>query len=68
MMPGMDGVETTKALRDLGCNAPIIALTANAIKGQAEMLIENGFSAFMSKPINVKILNSYLLRFIGDKN
>jgi len=67
MMPDMDGIETTKALRSIGYNHPIVALTANAVKGQAERLMDNGFSGFMSKPIDIKILNSYLIRFIRDK-
>jgi CheY-like chemotaxis protein len=64
MMPGMDGIETTTALRNMGYSRPIVALTANAIKGQAEMFTSNGFNGFMSKPIDINILNSYLLRFI----
>ncbi|MCL2203613.1 MAG: response regulator [Defluviitaleaceae bacterium] len=64
MMPEMDGIETTKMLRGMGYTHPIVALTANAIKGQAETLMANGFSGFISKPIDIKILNSYLIRFI----
>ncbi|MCL1882759.1 MAG: response regulator [Defluviitaleaceae bacterium] len=64
MMPQMDGIETANALRKIGCKSPIIALTANAIKGQAELFTDNGFSGFMTKPIDIKLLNSYLIRFI----
>jgi CheY-like chemotaxis protein/two-component sensor histidine kinase len=64
MMPEMDGIEVAKILRDMGYDKPIVALTANAIQGQAEMFMENGFSGFMAKPIDIKILNSYLVRFI----
>jgi len=67
MMPSMDGIEAMKILRDMGYDKPIIALTANVLKGQAEFLMNNGFSGFMSKPIDIKLLNSYLLRFIRDK-
>ena len=67
MMPGEDGVEVAKKMRNMGYLHPIVALTANAIKGQAEMFINNGFSGFMSKPIDIKILNSYLVRFIKAK-
>jgi len=67
MMPGMDGIEVTKILREMGYDKPIVALTANAIQGQAEMFMENGFSGFMAKPIDIKILNSYLVRFIGEE-
>ncbi|MCL1883124.1 MAG: response regulator [Defluviitaleaceae bacterium] len=68
MMPGMDGIEVAEKLREMGYAHPIVALTANAIKGQAEMFIDNGFSGFMSKPIDIKILNSYLVRFIKNKH
>ncbi|MCL1863599.1 MAG: response regulator [Defluviitaleaceae bacterium] len=65
MMPEMDGIETTQRLRSMGYTRPIVALTANAVKGQAEVFMKNGFSGFMSKPIDIKILNSYLVRFIS---
>ena len=67
MMPGMDGIEATKILRGMGYDHPIVALTANALKGQAEMFMDNGFSGFMAKPIDIKLLNSYLVRFIKNK-
>ena len=55
MMPEMDGVEATSLIRKLGgrcAEIPIIALTANAVSGVKEQLIENGFSDFLSKPID----------------
>jgi CheY-like chemotaxis protein/anti-sigma regulatory factor (Ser/Thr protein kinase) len=64
MMPGMDGIECAAKLRESGYIGPIVALTANALKGQAEMFEEHGFSGFMSKPIDIKILQSYLHKFI----
>jgi CheY-like chemotaxis protein len=67
MMPGMDGIETTKILRDLGYDQPIVALTANTVLGQSELFMKNGFSGLISKPIDVNQLNTYLLRMIRDK-
>ena len=67
MMPKMDGVEATKIIRDLGYKSPIIALTANAVAGQAEMFFENGFDGFISKPIDTRQLNNELNKFIRDK-
>jgi len=67
MMPDMDGVEATKIIRNMGYKAPIVALTANAVKGAREMFLENGFSGFISKPVDVNTLDSYLVRFIRDK-
>jgi len=67
MMPHKDGIEVTAELRALGYTQPIVALTANAVKGQEEIFMQSGFSGFMSKPIDMKMLNSYLVRFVKNK-
>jgi len=67
MMPGMDGVEAAHIIRDIGYHYPIIALTANTVKGQEEQFLKDGFSGFIAKPIDANLLNSCLLRFIRDK-
>jgi CheY-like chemotaxis protein/two-component sensor histidine kinase len=67
MMPKMDGIETTKILREMGYTRPIIALTANALVGQAEMFMRNGFDGFISKPIDVRQLNTTLNKMVRDK-
>ena len=67
MMPKMDGMETTKYLRDMGYTAPIVALTANAVVGQAEMFLKNGFNEFISKPIDTRQLDLILNKLIRDK-
>lgn len=55
MMPEMDGVETLKRLRkfhtDTGKELTVIAFTANAVSGAREMFLQEGFSEFVSKPI-----------------
>ncbi|MCL2208413.1 MAG: response regulator [Fibromonadales bacterium] len=68
MMPGMDGLEATKIIRDSGYTAPIIALSANAIAGQADIFRQNGFDDFISKPINTRQLNTILNKYIRDKH
>jgi len=67
MMPEMDGMEVTKYLRDMGYNAPIVALTANAVAGQADIFLQNGFDDFISKPIDTRQLDIILNKFIRDK-
>ena len=67
MMPDMDGVQAAKILLELGYNCPIIALTANAAVGAAQMFLNNGFSGFISKPIDPAKLDTCLMRFIRDK-
>jgi signal transduction histidine kinase/CheY-like chemotaxis protein/HPt (histidine-containing phosphotransfer) domain-containing protein len=66
-MPNMDGIEAARAIRELGYEKPIIALTANALTGMAEMFMENGFDGFIAKPIDIRQLNSILNKFIRDK-
>jgi len=67
MMPGMDGVEAAKKIRDMKYDRPIIALTANAVAGQADIFLGNGFDDYISKPIDVRQLNVVLNKFIRDK-
>ncbi|MDR1309645.1 MAG: response regulator [Deltaproteobacteria bacterium] len=72
MMPGMDGIEATRRIReDIGTdyarNIPVIALTANAIVGNEKMFLENGFQAFLSKPIEMKRMDLVLKQFVRDK-
>jgi PAS domain S-box-containing protein len=72
MMPGMDGIETTDAIRALDTEyarkVPIIALTANAIYGTEEMFYEHGFQAFISKPIDIMELDSIVRKWVQDKS
>ena len=67
MMPRMDGIEAAKIIRSLGYTRPIVALTANALAGQAEMFLKNGFDDFISKPIDSRQLNMSLNKLIRDK-
>jgi CheY-like chemotaxis protein len=67
-MPKMDGIETVLLLRSMGYTRPIIALTANALMGQAEMFAENGFDGFISKPIDIRQLNASLNTFVRDRH
>jgi len=67
MMPRMDGIEATKIIRDYGYKKSIVALTANALAGQAEIFLKNGFDDYISKPIDIRQLNSVLNKLIRDK-
>ncbi|MCL2634205.1 MAG: response regulator [Oscillospiraceae bacterium] len=68
MMPVMDGMEATKILRESGYKKAIVALTANAVSGQADIFLKSGFDDFISKPIDVQRLNSILNMFVRDSN
>ncbi|MCL2109751.1 MAG: ATP-binding protein [Oscillospiraceae bacterium] len=66
MMPLMDGVETLKKIREHGYKGIIVALTANALVGNNEMFRQHGFDGFISKPIDVRRLNTALNTFVRD--
>ncbi|SDB31531.1 His Kinase A (phospho-acceptor) domain-containing protein [Pseudobutyrivibrio sp. YE44] len=70
MMPGMDGVETFKAMATLENNkcmrTPVIALTANAIAGARERYLTMGFHGFLSKPIVPAQLEKTIRDFLPE--
>jgi CheY-like chemotaxis protein len=67
MMPEMDGIEATKKIREAGYKKPVIALTANAVSGASDLFLKNGFDAFISKPIDIRQLNTVLKKFVRSK-
>ena len=70
MMPDMDGIEATSAIRSLEEGQSkkniIIALTANAIVGMKEIFISEGFDDFLAKPIDVSKLDDILCTWIPE--
>ena len=56
LMPGMDGPETLKHMMDMEDNlsieAPVIALTANAVSGAKDQYLKAGFRDYLSKPVD----------------
>ena len=69
-MPEMDGLETTEAIRrwekDLDIHIPIIAMTANAMKGDREECIRAGMDDYVSKPIRMKALFESVSRVMKE--
>ncbi len=55
MLPGMDGIETTRVIKSMPeyKDVPVIALTALAMKGDKERLLNSGFDYYIPKPIDV---------------
>ena len=68
MMPDMDGIETTAAIRALDGdkykNLVIIALTANAISGMKEQFLSSGFTDYIAKPIETKKLYDLINKWV----
>ena len=68
MMPAMDGIETLKILREIeGFNVPVIALTADAIVGQKENYLNNGFNDYLTKPIDKSELSRILKELLIER-
>lgn len=72
MMPKKDGIETLHEMKAVpgfvNAQTPVIAFTANAISGMREMFLEQGFSDFLSKPINISKLETILREYLpADK-
>lgn len=71
MMPGIDGVEATRRIREyydsIVHNPYIIALTANAYGDIKQMFLTHGFQDFVSKPIEKDKLHVALLKAIPDE-
>ena len=69
MMPQMDGIETTKVIRELipsAADTPILALTANAMEGVKEMFIKEGMNDFIAKPIDIQILAMKMKQWLPE--
>jgi two-component system cell cycle response regulator DivK len=67
-LPDIDGYEVARRLRHSEKTAllhvPIIAITANALKGDAEKALEAGCDVYMSKPINIRELWARVEAFV----
>jgi len=64
-MPGMDGLEATRAIRRLSGDAarvPIVAMTANTMPGDAERCLEAGMDGYLRKPVRPAELDAALAR------
>ena len=71
-MPVMNGIEATRAILEYEkqhgvAHIPIVALTANALKGDRERFLAEGMDEYASKPIEVDVIKSLLKKYFPDK-
>jgi CheY-like chemotaxis protein len=70
-MPRMDGYEMTRRLRALEAErhilmrTPVVAVTANAMKGEEERCLAAGMDAYLVKPVNIDWLRATLVRWLA---
>jgi CheY-like chemotaxis protein len=69
-MPVMGGVEDLETIRAEeqahGSHLPVIALTADALKGTEEKLLQAGFDGYLAKPVRTQELVDQLVRLTAD--
>ena len=68
-MPKMDGFEATRSIRDLESkvknhNVPIVAITANAMRGDREQCLKAGMNDYISKPVTAQALADVLEKWL----
>ncbi len=66
-MPEMDGFTATRKMREHGLETPIIALTANAMKGFEQDCLDAGYSGYFSKPIDVDRFMEKMAELLGGR-
>jgi osomolarity two-component system sensor histidine kinase TcsA len=64
-MPVMDGLMATELIRKMKVDVPIIALTGNALKGDAEMYLARGMTDYIAKPLHRQQLVDLLWKWCG---
>lgn len=72
-LPDIDGYEVARRIRSSNrkhslAYVPIIAVTANALKGDAEKALSSGCDVYMSKPINIRELWARVEAFVPSPN
>lgn len=66
-MPGMDGLQATGLIRKTHPDLPIVALTANVMKGDAEEFTAAGMNDYLTKPLVYEELHRVLMRYSTSK-
>jgi len=70
MMPEMDGIEASTAIRQIEgyAHIPIVALTANAMRGMRESFLEKGFQDYLSKPLSPVALDEVINKWVREQD
>ena len=70
-MPGMDGIETLKKLYELypykAQKTPMICLTASAVTGDREKMLDAGFDDYLSKPVDIAQMEAMMIKYLTEE-
>lgn len=66
-MPVLDGYAATRALRSRGVTVPIVALTANAMKGYEGEVLAAGCTSYQTKPVDIDLLLQNVAHLLGGE-
>jgi two-component system cell cycle response regulator DivK len=68
-MPGMDGYAVARKIREnpRPVRLPLLAITAYAMQGDREKVLQSGFDGYLSKPIDARLLDDELKRLLSGK-
>jgi CheY-like chemotaxis protein len=66
-MPGLNGYDTLKLIKQMGVDTQIIALTAQVAPGFREELKSKGFTDYLKKPFKAEVLLYYIYSFLFPK-
>ncbi|HDZ90460.1 MAG: response regulator [Deltaproteobacteria bacterium] len=67
-MPGMDGLEATRILKadEKTTDIPVVALTAYAMQGDQEKVLDAGFDGYITKPVGMKELLKTVVEYLPE--
>ncbi|EAU55769.1 response regulator [Mariprofundus ferrooxydans] len=63
-MPDMDGYQVLEKIRRTGSEIPVVALTAHAMSGDREKILERGFSDYIAKPVDTRVFPGQVASFL----
>jgi len=67
-MPVMDGYEASRTMRKLGCEAPILALTASALDDEHQRCLQSGMNGVITKPVSIATLFKEIKQLLEDQS
>jgi two-component system, cell cycle response regulator DivK len=65
-LPGADGLELTKQIKEIDQSIPVIAYTSYAMAGDRDKCLKSGCDEYISKPINLEGFSELVFKYLGE--